>query len=54
MVVGEICLFQGYIVKKDMILIGSNTIVLRVRGEKRGKAKNLAIFTDFGVKGKFV
>ena len=54
MVVGEICLFQGYIVKKDMILIGSNTIVLRVRGEKKGKGGKLSDLTDFGVEGKFV
>ena len=35
-----------------MILIGSNMIVLRVRREDGGKAKNLAIFTDFSIKGE--
>ena len=34
--------FRVTLSKKDMILIGSNMIVLRVRGENRGKAKKLS------------
>ena len=52
MVIGEICFISGLHCQKNMILIGSNMIVLRVRREDGGKAKNLAIFTDFSIKGE--
>ena len=44
--------FRITLSEKNMILIGSNMIVLRVRREDGGKAKNLAIFTDFSIKGE--